>query len=813
MELSDISSSSSTNLSQPNNNMAKTSASALRSRIAKTNSTKTTTTTAHHHHHHQASATSSNHSHSHNHNQHQNASCPKPCCESKSTAKPVMRQIELPNTKEGRRMALMHMIKGGSFEMFQQCADTLMKAVEAEEAEKNKKDDSEEKKLLLREELFGGYSPDGYTLAHWAVKRSPDTRFVEFLANQGINLHLPALDKVGMYPIHWAATVKNSIGIVSLLLQHTENNKKATAGSDTASSSSLFDRNDNKQDNSSPPSAALNALSSLDKSGCTPLLIAAQYGQADLSAFLIQRGVDTTILDHSLDSALHWAAYKGEMSVVGLFLHQEEILFLNNSGSESGQLKSQLGSQDKFGQTPLHLAALRGNTDVVEYLLDETECKFNTYHNSNSDHSAPVLSTPSPKDLLTMADKDGLTPLDLAIKKKRVGSEIVLREWNDRYNIVLAGNASSSEKSAKLCKYSNKAYTFIQKFCSLTNWKAWMGLGFTAQKGEDGNQIRRMKWPSALTILIMALAFSMYPLVFIPVFAGDDGKEMVLNTRFCKGLHIFTLTNMVCMWISYYFTWTTNPGCVVSLRETNSKKVPSKQNKGIKTNRTEAELCRLATKLQNEYNETLEKYADTTCKTAGSTDNSITTTPALCHTCHIVKPFRSKHCKIQRKCVLLFDHYCPFVNNTVGLYNYRYFYMFLVFLSLAQTGFVTTSIIYMLKTTFWDVHVLFTFLIILISSFGVFGLMLYHSSLIQKNLTTNEHQNVWRYQYLQDENTGQYSNPFDKGLWNNIKSRFFPGETTYTIKEDVAPASKSNSLSHIDVDDKSMRKDLLSHVV
>merc|ERR1712113_170464 len=47
----------------------------------------------------------------------------------------------------------------------------------------------------------------------------------------------------------------------------------------------------------------------------------------------------------------------------------------------------------------------------------------------------------------------------------------------------------------------------------------------------------------------------------------------------------------------------------------------------------------------------------------------------LCHTCHIVRPIRSKHCRIARRCVLLFDHYCPFVGATIGLYNYPWFYL------------------------------------------------------------------------------------------------------------------------------------------
>ena len=31
--------------------------------------------------------------------------------------------------------------------------------------------------------------------------------------------------------------------------------------------------------------------------------------------------------------------------------------------------------------------------------------------------------------------------------------------------------------------------------------------------------------------------------------------------------------------------------------------------------------------------------------------------PAVCHTCRVQKPLRSKHCKVKRACVCKFDHF------------------------------------------------------------------------------------------------------------------------------------------------------------
>jgi hypothetical protein len=56
---------------------------------------------------------------------------------------------------------------------------------------------------------------------------------------------------------------------------------------------------------------------------------------------------------------------------------------------------------------------------------------------------------------------------------------------------------------------------------------------------------------------------------------------------------------------------------------------------------------------------------------------------ALCHTCHIARPLRSKHCSVLKRCVSVFDHHCPYVHNTIGAGNYRSFMTFIGF------GFVT----------------------------------------------------------------------------------------------------------------------------
>lgn len=56
---------------------------------------------------------------------------------------------------------------------------------------------------------------------------------------------------------------------------------------------------------------------------------------------------------------------------------------------------------------------------------------------------------------------------------------------------------------------------------------------------------------------------------------------------------------------------------------------------------------------------------------------------SLCVSCKIVRPLGSKHCAVLNKCVLRFDHYCPWVGNTVGKGNLRDFVVFLSLESVA----------------------------------------------------------------------------------------------------------------------------------
>jgi len=53
---------------------------------------------------------------------------------------------------------------------------------------------------------------------------------------------------------------------------------------------------------------------------------------------------------------------------------------------------------------------------------------------------------------------------------------------------------------------------------------------------------------------------------------------------------------------------------------------------------------------------------------------------SICKKCIAPKPPRTHHCSVCKRCVLKMDHHCPWLNNCVGFYNHRHFFMFTVWI-------------------------------------------------------------------------------------------------------------------------------------
>ncbi|EAN30464.1 DHHC palmitoyltransferase family protein [Theileria parva strain Muguga] len=143
----------------------------------------------------------------------------------------------------------------------------------------------------------------------------------------------------------------------------------------------------------------------------------------------------------------------------------------------------------------------------------------------------------------------------------------------------------------------------------------------------------------------------------------------------------------------------------------------------------------------------------------------------FCPTCHSYRPPRSVHCSDCDRCIVRFDHHCPYVANCIGYYNYKIFLSFLLvsslYFSLIFSLFIYRSVEFFpslsssVSQNPTDIIGTIIFMIItFISIWLVFGLYFFHMFIIRSNLST--------YDKLK-EHFDEF-NPFDRGTLNNCKT-------------------------------------------
>ena len=683
------------------------------------------------------------------------------------------------NDKLYRMNVLANVIRGGPYELFLSLItvfispDDIDRPVELEGIEAYEAKIKEADPAALAQQLEG-HGNDGHTLAHWCCKRGDEPRYLSFFICQSyipngsqllLDLHIPSKDTVGMYPLHWAVT-EGAIPLVSMLLEHLQERPSPPLRESSSSSLMQEDEHTNNTNNSSS-----DGIDARDASNCTPLLIAAQYGHPDLAAFLICRGADPNAVDSSRDTALHWAAYKGSVEVCGMLMHMMGV-------------EGHLDAQDAFGQSPVHLASLRGNVETLRYLMEEAE---SVGRNASTTGDFSVLSagrvgskmSPSshkrskyPASLLRMEDKDGKTPLGLAIKKKKLGTEMLLHEYEERY---IHPKRSFFSQLGGTCK----------DLISIRTWKAWMGMA-GGELPHNQNPTFPFYWMTA-HILIGGI---FYTSQFIGIGAkGQFRSDAMLLDKF--GLHIFFLLSFIATWICLYKVYKTNPGILDAQGGSDSSSPATCKvfcgGGGYAKDKISTEMTSVTNEYRRKYDEVIESFG----KSVPSFEERV----PLCHTCRIVKPMRSKHCRVSRRCILNFDHHCPFVGTTVGLYNYIYFYLFLVCFCLMESGLISSWILFIHRSKTFPKTIFFVGGYLTLYLLPVLTMAIYHTQLLCKNMTTNEQINSRKYRYFWD-NSRQFQNPFDQGIITNVLQKLSPCRNAYEFQHGSVSEMEMTSQNH-----------------
>ena len=222
----------------------------------------------------------------------------------------------------------------------------------------------------------------GETPLHKALHRAdPPSELIEELIKHGANVN--EQDRQSQAPLYEAAEL-GSAAAVSILLKHHAN------------------------------------VNDDDEAGTTALHIAAAGGHCAVVTLLVKSGANLNAKDHNGKTALALAAKSGRGEVVSYLINQQ---------TARDPERSYLVVADGQGWTALHCAAAKGYPEIVTKLLDAGDPSLGPKQLQGSNlaetplHSAVFRGDAKVVELLAKRNRNGQTPLELAVARWGVCSE------------------------------------------------------------------------------------------------------------------------------------------------------------------------------------------------------------------------------------------------------------------------------------------------------------------------------------------------------------------------------------------------------
>ncbi|CAH2050877.1 unnamed protein product [Thlaspi arvense] len=154
-----------------------------------------------------------------------------------------------------------------------------------------------------------------------------------------------------------------------------------------------------------------------------------------------------------------------------------------------------------------------------------------------------------------------------------------------------------------------------------------------------------------------------------------------------------------------------------------------------------------------------------------------------CDKCSVYKPPRTHHCRSCRRCILRMDHHFIWINNCVGLRNYKAFFVLVAYTTMASI-YSSVAVLFArngihgkpTKPFFLNSFtLLFGLQSMILSGVVVVGLSMtlgtlfcWHVYLVVHNMTTIEHYEAIRAAWLAKKSGQSYHHPFDVGAYKNL---------------------------------------------
>ncbi|KAG4090815.1 ankyrin repeat-containing domain protein [Neocallimastix lanati (nom. inval.)] len=380
-----------------------------------------------------------------------------------------------------------------------------------------------------------------------------------------------------------------------------------------------------------------------DEQNCTALHWAAINNHLEIAKFLLIHGarVDEKGGD-LLATPLHWAARSGHLQMVTLlYRHHANPNIIDNQGYNALHLAIHGG----YPMLALYLISLGMEVDALDP-MERTPLMWAAYL-GNSLECARVLIRMGAD--VNLVDKTKFTALHWAITSRHMDIAKVIIEAGARYDIKDEHGKTAFDWIEN--KGTKERYDKIVEDYKLSlEYKP-------GSKKDTRNKIIGYLLPFILYPTFLILIGKFYWFISVPIilviFYGlsliikkvlsKGGRDKMESNPFVASLYQSTLFYLFLNYIfvffkthSYFLCLFHDPGNIPHLSIESRNKV-------------------------------IQELAE----------QDILDSRHYCVECNIRKPIRSKHCRFCNKCVILFDHHCPWTYNCIGYLNHRSFVIFL----------------------------------------------------------------------------------------------------------------------------------------
>ncbi|XP_013419172.2 putative ZDHHC-type palmitoyltransferase 5, partial [Lingula anatina] len=394
-----------------------------------------------------------------------------------------------------------------------------------------------------------------------------------------------------------------------------------------------------------------NAKSDFDE---TPLHYACKQGIPNIIYLLLQYGADLIAVDKLGRGAMHHAAVNGNVLAMH-YLHEVHGLAYD--------------VQDNELKSPLHIVSSHAHLDAVKYLLKSNRCNphLTDVYGNNSLHFACKhghaqiawqLLVAGGCRLLHSKNKDGHTPIEVARAQKTSKSTECSRLLSYYMYIKDEDYRPAGPTVPWLWHLTMPAVLYIVALVL-----AYLLQDHTGSQG--------LIVFGELALFIFLSTKHQHRMLHVcrwpnPLFAGGFAAGLFI-TLACYYLQMFSYVShhhylnllsislTVVMLYMYWRLWTRDPGVVrVSALKPNNGGYYSVRD--VATGQVSPEM--------------------------------------FCTTCEIVRPLRSKHCKLCEQCIQGMDHHCLFLLRCVAKYTHRLFILFIITVLCSQVLFLVQVYLY-----------------------------------------------------------------------------------------------------------------------